>query len=233
MRDWAGKRYWLLGADTPLGAALALKLSRAGVELVVSGPDQGSLEDLVISLPGRATYIPLDITRPDRLEGVAIELGAVDGMVYAADLHSPSGLDGPRGASARMISDNLLGLCHALDLVLPGLRERGGHIVLLDSLASITGLPGQAGYGAAKAGVRLMAEALRAQAPGGKVSVQLVTLGGASVATAAEGIFEHMGTTRFRRTVPAAAGVLVRAAHLLPGWLMRPAIATLTKHAQD
>jgi short-subunit dehydrogenase len=233
MRDWAGRRYWLLGADTPLGAALALKLSRAGVELVLSGRDQGRLEDLMVSLPGRSSYIPLDITRRDRLDGVAIELGTVDGMVYASDLNVASGLDGPPGASARMVSDTLLGLCHALDLVLPGLRERGGHVVMLDSLASITGLPGQAGHCAAKAGVRVLAEALRAEAPGGRVSVQLVTLCGADVATAAGGIFEHMGTTRFRRSVPAAAGLLVRAAHLLPGWLMRPAIATLTKRAQD
>ena len=27
MRDWAGRRYWLLGADTPLGAALAHRLN--------------------------------------------------------------------------------------------------------------------------------------------------------------------------------------------------------------
>jgi NAD(P)-dependent dehydrogenase (short-subunit alcohol dehydrogenase family) len=110
---------------------------------------------------------------------------------------------------------------------------------LLDSLAGIGGSPRQAGYAASKAGVRLMAESLRAEARGSALAVQLVTLGvpgsrlAVAPATAAAEIFEHMGTPRFRRTVPAMAGAVVRLLHVLPGWLTRPAIAWLTKPAQD
>lgn len=239
MRDWAGMRYWLLGADTPLGAALAEKLSRAGVSLVLSGRNQDRLEDLMVTLPGRASYIPLDITQDQGLEDVAIELGTVNGLVYALDEHCSACTENWNAAGVgRMISTNLTGIANALGISLPIFAGRG-HIVLLDSLAGIGGTSGQAGYAASKAGVRLLAESLAVDAKGTELAVQLVTLGvpGARMDvapdTAAAGIFEHMGTTRFRRTVPAAAGVMVRLLHALPGWLTRPAIAWLTKSAQD
>jgi len=239
MRDWAGLRYWLLGADTPLGAALAEKLSRAGVALVLSGRDQDKLENLMVSLPGRASYIPLDISEDSGLDAVPIELGSIDGLVYALDDHiaaHPTDWDAPR--VTRMMATNLSGIANALGVALPIFGGRG-HVVLLDSLAAIGGTPGQAGYGASKAGVRLMAEALAAEARGTGLDVQLVTLGvpGSRMTTtpehAAAGIFEHMGTPRFRRTVPAAAGALVRLLHVLPGWMTRPAVAWLIKPAQD
>ncbi|MGI3185142.1 SDR family NAD(P)-dependent oxidoreductase [Nioella aestuarii] len=239
MRDWAGMRYWLLGADTPLGAALAEKLSRAGVSLVLSGRDQGRLEDLMVTLPGRASYIPLDITQEQGLEDVAIELGTINGLVYALDEHCRASSEHWNAAGVgRVISTNLTGIANALGIALPIFAGRG-HIVLLDSLAGIGGAPGQAGYAASKAGVRLLAESLAVDAKGTELAVQLVTLGvpggwiDVAPDTAAAGIFEHMGTPRFRRTVPSAAGVLVRLLHALPGWLTRPAVAWLTKQAQD
>lgn len=241
MRDWAGKRYWLLGADTRLGAELARTLSRAGVELVLSGDDQGALEDLMVSLPGRASYIPLDVTRMDKLDGVAIELGGVDGMVYAVDSLLPLRLsDWNAAAAGAMVAENLAGIGNALAVALPAFQERGeGHVVLLDSLAGAIGVPGTLGYGAAKAGVRVLAEAVRAEAQSGRLSVQLVTLGlpsgpfSPTPEQAAAGIFEHMGTDRFRRTVPPLAGALMRVLRVLPDWLARPLVARLTKGAQD
>lgn len=241
MRDFAGKRYWLIGADTPLGAALADRLSRAGTELVLSGADQGALEDLTVSLSGRSDYIPLDITRPQSHDPVAIELGPLDGMVYAMDARCPSPLQDWSGtAVAACLDANLVGIAHALDIALPLMRGRDdAHVVLCDSLAAVTGQAGQGAYAASKAGVRLLAEALHADPAPGAPAVQLVTLGlpdgvlRVSPEAAAAGIVEHMGTTRFRRTLPAAAGGVLRALHILPQWMTRPVLALLVGRAQD
>lgn len=241
MRDFTGKRYWILGADMPLGAALAAQLSRAGVELVLSGADQGALEDLMVALPGRAGYIPIDITQADPQGAVGIELGVIDGLVYAVDVAPDTSARSWSGSGAAdCLQHNLVGIAHALDIALPLLRTRGeGHVVLCDSLAGIAGTPATGAYAAAKAGVRVLAESLHADPELRGISVQLVTLGLPAGALktkpgrAAAGIFEHMGTSRFRRTVPAGAGGLFRLLNLLPSWAGQRLIAMLAKRAQD
>mgnify|MGYP001100721157 CR=1 FL=1 len=46
MRDWAGKRYWMVGASEGLGRALCERMSRAGLHLVLSARDEARLEEL-------------------------------------------------------------------------------------------------------------------------------------------------------------------------------------------
>ena len=61
MRDWQGKRYWLIGASDGLGRALAEKLSAAGAEVIVSSRSEDALKDVVASLPDMATCQTVDI----------------------------------------------------------------------------------------------------------------------------------------------------------------------------
>ena len=54
MRRFSGKTYWLVGASEGLGRALALALSKAGAEVIVSARNAERLQDLVDELPGPA-----------------------------------------------------------------------------------------------------------------------------------------------------------------------------------
>ena len=62
MRDWNGKRYWLVGASEGLGAALAQRLSEAGVELILSARSEDSLRALADKLPSPAQVETVDVT---------------------------------------------------------------------------------------------------------------------------------------------------------------------------
>ena len=47
MRQWQGKRYWLVGASEGLGREVAFCLSRAGCEVIVSARSEDRLAALV------------------------------------------------------------------------------------------------------------------------------------------------------------------------------------------
>ena len=62
MRNWIGKRYWLVGASEGLGRALAHKISAAGAEVIVSARSRERLDSLVAELPGKAHAVTVDIS---------------------------------------------------------------------------------------------------------------------------------------------------------------------------
>ena len=91
MRDWNGKRYWLVGASEGLGAALAQRLSEAGVELILSARSEDSLRALADKLPSPAQVETVDVTDAEALEAVAEKIGEVDGVIQVAGAYWPFG----------------------------------------------------------------------------------------------------------------------------------------------
>ena len=89
MMDWQGKRYWLIGASEGLGAALAHKLNAAGVEVIVSARSEDRLKALVADLPGKASYVTVDVSDRASVEAAAAQVGQIDGMVYLAGVYWP------------------------------------------------------------------------------------------------------------------------------------------------
>ena len=73
MRDFTGKRYWLVGASEGLGRALAEGLSRRGAHLVLSARNRDRLEELAAALPGAA----------EAADGDAIDRGHYRGPLRA------------------------------------------------------------------------------------------------------------------------------------------------------
>ena len=236
MRNWHGKRYWIVGASAGLGRALALEISRTGAEVVLSARDEAALETLAASLPGPATIAPMDVADAASVAKAAERVGEVDGMVYLAGVYWPmtaSGFDGDK--AAEMIDINLTGAARVLGHVLPAMVARDrGHIVLLGSLSGFRGLPGANGYGASKAGIMSLAETLYADLRGSGVDVQLVNPGFIRTRLtdknnfqmpflmepedAARLTLDHMQTRDFARNFPRHFAALFRLGQFLPDW---------------
>lgn len=60
IKDWAGRRVWIVGASTGIGAALAEVLARAGARVALSARSADKLEALAARLPG-SLALPLDV----------------------------------------------------------------------------------------------------------------------------------------------------------------------------
>ncbi|MFN5825964.1 MAG: SDR family NAD(P)-dependent oxidoreductase, partial [Rhodobacterales bacterium] len=61
MREFRGKRYWLVGASEGLGRALAERLSAAGAEVILSARSADRLAEVAATLPGPSLAVPVDV----------------------------------------------------------------------------------------------------------------------------------------------------------------------------
>ena len=176
MRDFKSKRYWLVGASEGLGRALALKLSQAGAEVILSARSTERLDALAAELPGPAQVVAMDIADRDSVAAAWGQLGQIDGMVFLAGVYWPQSAKAWNGPEVEAMFDiNLTGAARVLAHVVPDFVARDqGHIVLTGSLSGFRGLPGAIGYAASKAGLYSLAESLDGDLKYTSVDVQLV-----------------------------------------------------------
>lgn len=237
MRDWSGKRYWLVGASEGLGAALALKLSKVGVHVILSARSEDRLNALAAELPGRSTVAPVDITDANALEQVADQLGDIDGVIHMAGVYWPMKSKEWNAEQATTMAEvNFIGAMKLMGVVVPRFVAQGrGHIVLTGSLSGFRGLPGAIGYSASKAGVMALAESMYCDLRKTDIDVQLVNPGFIKTRLtekndftmpfimepddAAREFFEHMNSDRFKRSFPTLFSYVFRGSQLLPDWL--------------
>jgi NADP-dependent 3-hydroxy acid dehydrogenase YdfG len=237
MRDFRGKRYWLVGASEGLGLALAQKLSAAGAELILSARSAETLAQAVATLPGKATALPVDVGSSDSVAAAAAQLGDLDGMVFLAGVYWPMrAQDWDAKAAEAMADVNFTGCLRAVGAALPGMVAKGrGHVVITGSLSGFRGLPGAIGYAASKAGTMVLAESLYADLRKTGIAVQLANPGFIRTRLtakndfqmpfimepdqAADIMFRHMQSGRFKVSFPTVFSWLFRGGQFLPDWL--------------
>lgn len=237
MRSFKGKTYWLVGASEGLGRAVAERLSAAGARLVLSARSEERLQALAAELPGPAEVRAVDVSDRAALEAAATEIGEVDGLVYLAAVYWPmASQDWDNAQNEAMADINFTGAMRTVGAVLPGMVARGkGHVVLTGSLSGFRGLPGAVGYGASKAAVMYMGEAMYADLRGTGIDVQLINPGFIKTRLtdknsftmpfimepdeAARRFVDHMKTSRFKCNFPWGFGALFRLSQFLPDFL--------------
>lgn len=237
MTQWQGKRYWLVGASDGLGAALALRLSRAGAEVILSARSEDKLNDLADSLPGKAQVVTVDVSDNESVVEAAQAVGTVDGVVFLAGVYWPFGAKEWNAEQANAMADiNFTGLMRVMGQVVPDMVARDdGHIVITSSLTGFRGLPGSIGYTASKAATMSLAECMYADLHKTGVKVQVVNPGFIKTQLtdkndfkmpflmtpeqASREVFEHMNTDKFKKSFPFAFSLLFRGSQFLPDWL--------------
>lgn len=237
MRKWKGKKYWLVGAGDGLGAALAHRMSRAGAHVIVSARSEDKLRDLVASLPNKASYQSVDVSDDASVVAAAEAIGQLDGIVYLAGVYWPFGAQEWVAEQANAMADiNFTGLVRVMGRVVPQFVARdAGHVVITGSLSGFRGLPGSIGYTASKAGTLSLAECMYADLRQTGVDVQIANPGFIKTQLtdkndfkmpflmtpeeAAEHMFRHMNSNRFKKSYPGLFSLVFRGSQFLPDWL--------------
>jgi short-subunit dehydrogenase len=180
--SWAGKRVWLVGASSGIGAALAQALLKAGAHVAVSARRAEQLV-MVADSHANAHVVPLDVTQSDAwpvaLTQVLERLGHIDLVVLGAARYDPThSWQIDLEQVEKSFDVNVVSLYRGLSVVVPYMLERGhGGISMIASISGYTGLPRALIYGATKAALQNLAETLYFELAPKGLSIYLINPG--------------------------------------------------------
>jgi NADP-dependent 3-hydroxy acid dehydrogenase YdfG len=161
-----GKVAVITGASSGIGEATARALVNAGYRVALLARRADRIDELAAELGDDALPLEADVTDRDSLvaaaERVQTELGGADILVNNAGLM----LLGPfssdlRDNYRRMVETNLLGAITTTEVFLDQLRDGGGDLVNISSVAGRTARPTNGVYAATKWGMNGWSESLR------------------------------------------------------------------------
>ena len=156
----------ITGASSGIGEATARALATDGHRVALLARRADRIESLAADLGDGAIAIQADVTDRDSIVAAAkrvqAELGGADILVNNAGvmLLAPFG-SAQRAEHRQMVEVNLLGTIVTTEVFLDQLRDGGGDLVNISSVAGRTARPGNAVYAATKWGVNGFSEGLR------------------------------------------------------------------------
>jgi short-subunit dehydrogenase len=155
MKEIKNRTVLLTGAPGGIGPHLASRLHAEGASLVLSGRNQGELEQLATRL-APARVIVADLSQQEEVERLAVAAGQVDVLVANAAVPASGELVSFSVEEIdRALNVNLRSAMVLVDLLLPGMLSRGtGHIVLMASIQGKMPTALVSVYNATKFGLR-------------------------------------------------------------------------------
>ena len=161
---------WVTGAGKGIGRQLALELAKDGWLVAASartGSDLESLANDAEAFIGKIRAYPLDITNEQKvlevIDEIEINMGPIDLAILNAGTYIRFGVeDFTANIFYKQWNVNVMGTVNCFVYILEKMRSReSGHIVVVSSLSAYRGLPMASGYGASKAALTNMCEALK------------------------------------------------------------------------
>ena len=189
--NWQGKRVWLLGASSGIGAALAKELARRGANVAISARKADKL--LALNIPD-ALILPCDATNVASLAGARKQLLlawlGVDLVIYLAGDYVPMRADSFDLVKAEKVFEvNFLAAMRLTAAVLPDLKA-GGGIAFVASVAGYRGLPKALAYGPGKAALIHFAEVLHLDLSPKNIGVWVINPGFVATQLTAQNNFD-------------------------------------------
>jgi uncharacterized protein len=160
------QRVLVTGASSGIGATVSTLLASRGFRVVGNGR---RAEGLQLAPAGALeSAIVRDLTEPgapaEVVDKAVATLGGLDVVVCCAG----AGWQGPFCTMSAAEIDTLLDInlrvpLHLAHAAAPHMLASGGQLVLVGSIAGLVGVPEEVAYGAAKAGLRGLADGLRVE----------------------------------------------------------------------
>jgi len=178
-----GKVIAITGASKGIGAELARQLAAKGARLVLAARNENELESVAAEC--RKLGAPVIVVRADVaverdcqaiVAGAIAGFGRLDVLVNNAGATMWARFEDIRDLSIleRIMQVNYMGAVYCTSHALPYLREAGGLVVGISSLAGRTGVPTRTGYSASKHAMTGFFDSLRIELEGTGVGVTMI-----------------------------------------------------------
>ena len=165
IRDWSGKRVWVIGASTGIGAETARILLSKGARVALSARRKPEL-DRIAAGNSQALTVTADITDASTVlvarDAILAQWQTIDLVLVVAGGYNEMRADQFDLAVANaLLALNVGGVFNCLAAVLPMLIEQGaGGVGIVGSVAGYSGLPKALIYGATKGAIINLCESL-------------------------------------------------------------------------
>ena len=180
--DWNGRRVWLIGASTGIGAALAQTLLARGAQVAMSARNQATLETAAQGSTN-AMVMPFDATSPQDWASTHARIcaawGGLDLVIFCAASYQPMHAWELKADEVRSsLETNIGNVYYGLEAVLPTMLAQGhGGLAIVASVAGYVGLPGATLYGPTKAALINLSELLYTELKPKGLDVYLINPG--------------------------------------------------------
>ncbi|MGO3325614.1 SDR family oxidoreductase [Gordonia sp. (in: high G+C Gram-positive bacteria)] len=160
----------ITGASRGVGAQIARALSPTH-DLLLGGRGSPELDSLATELDGAATF-GVDLTDYESVKASVEAISSLDLLVHSAGVASSleQVADTPVDEWRYLLEVNLIAAAELTRLLLPALRDAGGHVVFINSGAGMRVNPGWTPYAASKFGLHALADGLRGEEPSIRVT---------------------------------------------------------------
>lgn len=180
------KRALVTGGSGDLGRAIAQRLARDGLHIIVHANTRLAAAEAVAAQiradGGSAEAVAFDVTDADSSLAAltaVLEAGPVQVLVNNAGVHDDAVFPGMRAEQwHRVIDVSLNGFFHVTQpLTMPMIRTRWGRIISISSVAAVAGNRGQVNYAAAKGALHSASKALSLELASRGITVNVVAPG--------------------------------------------------------
>jgi short-subunit dehydrogenase len=168
-----GSCWWVTGASSGIGTALAQALSKAGATLILSGRNVSALNDVAASCEVKSLVLPFEATDYAAIPAVVDKAwawagqhgGRISGLVNNAGISQRSlAVETVFDVYQKIVAVDLLAPIALTQALLPRMiKAGGGNIVAISSVAGLVGAPLRTAYSAAKHGLVGYHDSLRAE----------------------------------------------------------------------
>jgi len=179
MIDLSGKKALITGASGAIGKAITKLMHSLGAHVIISGSNEGNLQELGHSLKDNYTIAVCNLLNPEECQSLISNVDQLDILVCNAGITADT-------LAIRMTNDmfnQVIDINLKANFILNRealkkmSKSRYGRIINISSVVAVAGNPGQANYCASKAGLIGMTKSLAYEGASRSVTVNVVAPG--------------------------------------------------------